>query len=281
MINSIKFLKNGKGHLGDFLAYSLFFLALAGWTWFILLKYLRFEYWDWDLAFFSQATWNIMHGSQYSSLFYVNFFGNHANLIVYLILPFYAIFSHPLTLVFLKIASYLTGALILYHPAKEKLTAIPAVIIMLCYITYPPNLHAMNYEFDFETLSPLFLFLLYYFFVKNKFWPFLITSLTTILIKENMPLIIIAFGIYALFSKKKDKLRWAVIPFLLGAIGLYFLTAIFIPSMTNSTSYYYLTNYHDLGNTPFEILFTLITQPAKISILLFSAQKLHLLFEMF
>ncbi|HOW36312.1 MAG TPA: DUF2079 domain-containing protein [Candidatus Omnitrophota bacterium] len=265
----------------DIIALGLCLSAIILWTKILVDKYLRFGYYDWDLAFFSQATWNLLHGSQYSSLFGLNFFSNHANFIAYLILPVYALSPHPMTLVFLKVLSCVGGAFILYKIAKETLGWTPAVLLMFLYLIYPANIFTVIYEFDFETLSPVFLFLMFYFFKKERFIPFLITALLTIIIKENMPLIVAAFGVYALFSRKKNKLLWGVLPLALGLISFYVLITLVIPSFSSDGNYIYLGQYQSFGHSPFEIIKAVLSHPLQTLKVLFEPAKLRLLRELF
>lgn len=235
-------------------------------VWVALLnyKYLHFGYYDWDLAFFAQAMWNLAHGSAHVSLFDTNVFANHANLIAYLILPLYKIFPHPLTLVSLKVASYVIAGFVLYILAKEKLGFLTAAILTLLYFIYPPNLFGIVYEFDFESLAPAFLMLLYYFYVKDRWGGFIICALILILIKENLPLVVLAFGIHGMFVKK-DKLRWGIVPLILGLGSFIVLTQVFISWMGGRHLGYhpYLSHYNTYGSSLSEILCNILLHPIR------------------
>lgn len=264
----------------DLLALGLLTGTFLAWAFLLVKKYFTFGYFDWDFAFFHQATWNILHGSSYSSLFDTNFFGNHSNLIVFFCLPLYALVQHPLTLVFLKLISYIFAAYILYKLGKESIGTTGAAILMAVYLAYPPNIFGLIYEFDFESLSPAFLFLLFYFYSKKYWKAFLGTALLTILVKENMPLIIITFGIYALFSRGRSKWLWGVVPFILGMISFYFLTYIFIPHFTQSNIYPYAGHYQQFGQSPFGIILSLIMNPLQMKRHLFTPVNLKFLFDL-
>ncbi len=264
----------------DRLALGLLTGTFLAWAFLLIKKYLTFGYFDWDFAFFHQATWNILRGSSYSSLFDTNFFGNHSNLIVFLCLPLYALIQHPLTLVFLKLISYILAAYILYKLGKESIGTVGATILMAAYLAYPPNIFGLIYEFDFESLSPFFIFLLFYLYTEKRWMPFLVTALATILIKENMPLIIAAFGIYAFFSSGRSKWRWGAVPFILGVVSFYFLTYIFIPYFSGSRIHPYVGHYEQLGHSPFGIIWSLITNPWQIKPYLLQPVNLKFLFDL-
>ncbi|MBF0503474.1 MAG: DUF2079 domain-containing protein [Candidatus Omnitrophica bacterium] len=206
----------------------------------LLYKYYSLGYSDWDLAFFSQAMWNLCHGHTYVSLFEINFFSNHANLIALLLVPFYKIFPHPVTLLTLKLASFSVASYILYLLTKEKLGQKSALIVLCLYWLCPANIYSISYEFDFENLAPAFIMLTFYYYSKNRWMPFLISSIFLIIIKENMPLIIVAFGIHGWLTKS-DKIRWGLVPTILGAVLFYGLAFIFVPLMGG----------HSLGQHPY------------------------------
>ncbi len=254
---------------------TIFFLIFAA---FAIYRYYNFHYTDWDLAFFSQAMWNLLNGKQFVSLFGINFFSNHSNLIALLILPFYGLWPHPLLLVFLKILSFTGGAFVFYLIAKRSESFAPAIILMVLYLTYMPNLFGLIYEFHFESIAPFFLFLLYFAFTRNRKVLFFMTALILMLIKENMPLIIVAFGIYAFFSKKKDRIFWSVLPVASGLLVFYFLTSTFIPYFSSADTHHYLTHYGYLGTTSiFDLTGSALANPMKVFQALFSVKNILLL----
>ena len=275
-------LKSPKINHSRFLALGLLAIIFVGWAFLLVQKYLAFGYYDWDLAFFNQATWNILHGSSHSSLFDINFFGNHSNLIIFLCLPIYIFFQHPLTLVFFKLFSFLGGAYVLYRLAKERLGNPLAILIMFLYCFYPPNMFGLIYEFDYESLSPIFLFGIIYFFEKRSFKFFIFTALLTMLIKENMPFIVMTFSIYALFSRGRNRFIWALIPFVLASIMFYVLIYIFIPFCRGQETHPYLGLYTQFGgSTPLGVILNILKHPWQVSPFLTKPVNLELLFQLF
>ncbi len=246
--------------LTDWLALGIAFLFFNACAVFLYLKYYTFGYTDWDLAFYNQAMWNLsFHGNQFSSLFDRNLLGNHANLIAFLLIPLYRIFPHPLTLVFTKLFVFTIAAVVFYRYAKLKLCPVVAISMMLLYLIYPANLFSIIYEFDFESLSPVPLFLLYIFYQQKNFRAFLCTAILTILIKENLALIVCVFGLTGLFSKEKWK--WGVIPLALGSIAFVLLTQVLIPYFSPTGKHLYAYLYSELGQTPTQIAWKLLSHP--------------------
>ena len=189
-------------------------------------KYINFGYHDWDFALYANAMWNLSHGSFHSSVFGTNFLTNHAEYFSFILVPVYRLFGHPFLLIVLKLFSFTAGSFVLYLIAKKNLGWPTATVLMLLYQLYPPNFFMLIYEFHFENLAILFIFLLYYFFTNQKLTPFLITALFASLIKENIALIVTTFGIYAIFSKRGNKFAWIMGPLFLG--GGTFLLSMFV-----------------------------------------------------
>lgn len=264
----------------DFAARLICVLVFFFWSFVLIRKYINFGYDDWDLAFFNHATANLLRGQTYNSIFDVQFFGNHSNLIAFFILPIYVIAPHPLTLVFLKVLSLIAGGYIFYKVILDKLGGKVSLCLLLLYLFYPANIFGILYDFDYESLSPVFLFAMYYFFKKDKFPPFFITALFTMTIKENMPLIVLAFGILS-FLTKKDKIKWGGLTVAVAIGAFYYLTSVFIPSFRQDQAHGYVGFYAQFGNSPLQIILNILLKPWTIFPVIFQPMNLRLMFEWF
>ena len=270
----------------DWIAFGLCVSAFFIWGALLTQKYYFLGYYDWDLALYAQAMWSLCRGEFYSSLFDINFLANHAEYISFFIAPIYAIFKHPLTLVFLKVLSYSLGAYVFFHISRSVLSPRLSLAFMLLYLIFPANIYAMLYEFHIESVNIAFLFLLFYFFERKSLAPFYITAFFTALIKENMSPILVAFGLYAIFSTK-DKFRWGIIPIIFGSLVFYVSMFIITPALRQMASFGpgvlpengYLYLYSYLGSTPLEIVKNVFFHPEKIFSVLFEPSRLKYLNE--
>ena len=247
----------------NFIALIICLIAFCVWGEVLITKYANFGYGDWDLAFFSQAMWNLSHGNPYVTLFDTNFFGNHANFIALFILPLFYLFPHPFTLIVTKLLFFVGSAFLLFRIAQKQIRSWPALVVMGLYLIYPPNVFAMLYEFDFEALAPFFIFLLFLTYQEKWFLGFIATAVALILIKENMPLIVIMFGIHALITRKGERVRWGGVPLIMGAAAFYFITAKVIPALSSAPKNIYLSSYSHLGNSLSGVILTLLSNPLK------------------
>jgi uncharacterized membrane protein len=203
--------------------------------------------------------WALSHGSAYVSLFDVNFFANHANLIALLLVPLYKIFPSPVTLLVLKLISFFSASFVLYLLAKERLGESLALLVMGLFWAYSANIFGLMYEFDFENLALPFVMFMIYFYAHDNWKGFIINSIVLIFIKENLPLVVLGFGIHGLLTKT-DKLRWALVPIVLGAVSFYTLAFVFVPLMGKHTfgEHPYMVHYASLLKQPAQALSSVI-----------------------
>jgi uncharacterized membrane protein len=239
--------------------------------WFNLLayKYLNLAYYDWDLAFFTQACWQLLHGSQFTSVTGINYFGDHSYFITFLYLPFFALAPHPLTLVILKLIAFLVAAYLFYKIAYEVLGQSTALVLMVLYILFPANIFSILYEFNPESFAPPVLFWMYMAFQNKQWRSFLAASLVLMLIKENMCLLVCTFSLYGLFKKNfPPKIAW--FNFLLGVVVFTILVMDVVPYFRHLSYHPFVVRYSYLGGSIAEIIFNLFTHPLLIFKVLFN-----------
>lgn len=246
------------------LAFSLGVFFLILWVWILLYKYYYFQYYDWDLAFFNQAMWNLLSGRLHVSLFGIPFFANHSNFFALLLLPLYAVFPHPLTLVFLKLLAYLSAGFVFYYFVQKRTGKGTGLLFMLLYLVSLPNIYGVLYEFHFESLSPVMLFLLFYFFSEKRIRAFWITSALLMTLKENMPLVVAVFGVCGLLSGGRSRLAWGVIPLGVSLAVFFLLTARVIPAFSGTDAHPYLGHYAHLGAGSDNMVLGAISRPGTI-----------------
>ncbi|MBF0386751.1 MAG: DUF2079 domain-containing protein [Candidatus Omnitrophica bacterium] len=256
----------------DLWAVGLCFLAAAVWIGFNYFQFTSFGYKDWDLALYAQVSWNICRGSCSSTLWGMNFLGNHAEYIAFFAAPIYCLFRHPLTLLVLNALLFAFGAYIFYVIARYKLGHLPGLMFLLFYLLHPANIYMLSYEFHFESFAPCFIFLAYYFFERDRFRAFFITCLALCLIKENIVTIVVMFGFLGLFFKGKKRWLWGLAPIALGCAVFYLELFVLIPYFHKiSSQSVYWSMYQSYGSTPVQIAGNIATQPAKLFFDIFSA----------
>lgn len=241
------------------------------WAAALVYKYVHLGHFDWDLAFFTQACWQLLHGSQYVPLVGINYFGDHSYFITFLILPFFALVPHPLTLVFFKLAAYLASAFLLYKLLRRDLPQWLSVGLMTAYLLLPANCLTVLYEFNPESLAVPFIVLLFDAFERKRWRLFWVSAAALLLIKENFALVTAAFGVYGWVMAKdpRQKYHSGVLVALSAAI-FYVLAMVVIPLLRHSSTHAFVVRYSYLGSSLEEILRNLFLKPQMVLEQLFS-----------
>ncbi|RKY30383.1 MAG: hypothetical protein DRP74_07140 [Candidatus Omnitrophota bacterium] len=243
-----------------------------------VFKYYSFSYNDFDLAIHSQVLWNLLRGVLYNSVLGINFLGNHAHFVSFLIAPVYKILPHPLTLLFLQAFALGLGAWPLYLLAKSVLNYRWALAVSFIYLFYPALGYVNLFEYHPTVFATLFLFFTLYYFYKERFVFFSVFMILSMLCQENIPLAIIALGFYALIKRRKFK--WVILPILLG--GLYFVFCIFwLMPYFNKNTIQFITIYGHLGRSYPEILINIFRHPIAVTKFMFMKEKILYLINIF
>jgi len=245
---------------------------------FCSLKYYGFDYADFDLAIHDQIIWNILHGSIYNSILGTDFLGNHVHLISFLVAPIYWFIPHPLFLLFLQTLFLAAGVVPLYALARLYHDHRMSLIIALIYLIYPGLGFTNLFEFHPTCFATFFLLCTAYYFYKENFLLFNVFMVLSLLCQENIALIFIMWGVYALFLKRQWK--WVWWPSCLGLV--YFLLCVYvILPFYNKNTFNFFNIYGPLGGSLGQIIHNCFLHPAKVLSLLIKPKKLIYLKELF
>ncbi len=243
------------------------------------LKYRSFSYNDMDLFAIGQIFWNTIRGN-----FVVDaigertvFSGGHFFLIIFLLAPFYAVYPHPLTLLFMQSIALAVPAYFIFRLACDKIDTTFATYFALAYLLYPPLAYVNLFEFHIIAFVPLFLIPMFISFDKQRFWPFVLFMFLALSCKEDVSLVIFGLGIYALFKyarlkrpfvRRKD-CKWIIVPLLSGVLWLVLVTKFIQPVFRAaelkeiSGSSPISSFYAWLGHTPGEMLRNIFLHPGQ------------------
>src|SRR3989344_429039 len=256
MTNKIKKIIDNYGGLILGLAiifYILFFSLASVW------KYYNFGYNALDLAIINQAFFNSSQGNFFAlSIHPPTYLGDHFTPILILLLPVYFLFKHPISLLILQTLALGLSSWPLYLISKNVLNKNWALLIGLAWVLNPYVGNINLFEFHFLPFAVFFIFWIFYFFLTNKFWPFIIFSCLALLVQEDVSLVIFMFGILAILAKRKAK--WWLTPLVISTA--YFLTVLkFINLFTDSGQYKFFIYYSWLGENWVEFIKNLLLKP--------------------
>ena len=275
---------------GAILCFILVFAGTAG------EKYASFSFGDIDLALINQTTWNALHGQLWggSPGQATIFNGGHVFLVLLLVLPLYALWQSPLLLLLLQAAALGLGAWPLARLARGKLGKPYGIVFAAAYLLYPAMNYACLYEFHPVTLATPLLLGAAWALIEGKktaYWILLALALSC---REDVAIPAMALGLFALIQagemepgRKKNQVLLGLGTLL--AATVWFLLCIKViqpagvPEAVKGTEAAEagMSFYGWLGNSPGEMLNTLLTKPGLVWSNVFTEPKrlylLHLL----
>jgi uncharacterized membrane protein len=242
---------------------ALLFAALtftvSWWHWW------TFQYGTFDLAFYVQALWLALRGQWMVSLLNVPLMGNHAEPVVFLLTPLFALWPHPMLLVAVQTLAFATMPFTA-HRIGRRLGLEPraALLLALTTIATPAAFSIGIYEFHPEALSaPLLLLLIEARLAewRGRYWLWFLMVLS---VKENMaPLLVMFCGVFAVLEWKRGRawqLAWNLLPAGVAAAWLWYYGKVLSPAL-NAGNVDYLQLYGHLGKSPGDIIGKFFTEP--------------------
>lgn len=228
-----------------------------------------FEYRTFDLAFYVQALSQFLHGHTDVSLLRVPLLGNHAEPIVFLIAPIFAVIRHPLVFVVAQNAMLATMGPVGYDIGRRLgLTAKQAALLAVALLAAPATCFVALHEFHPEALSAPLLLLMLRARLQGSVRRHWLWFLAVLACKENMALLLIAYCAVYLFLERKRgwaKLHsWYAWPLALAGVWFLIATKLLLPAL-NSGNVDYLALYDRLGASPGEIVRNFFTEPGRLT----------------
>ncbi|GIW05226.1 MAG: hypothetical protein KatS3mg060_0031 [Dehalococcoidia bacterium] len=243
--------------VGMVIVFIVFFAALS------VHRHLTFGTAGNDLGNMDQAVWNTSQGRWFESTNWrggTNRLGAHVEPILIPISALYWVAPSPLTLLVLQAVLVGLGALPLFWLAVRRLGNTWAALPFAgSYLMFPSLQAAVLYEFHPLTLTAPFFALAVAGLLERKTALFVTGTVLAVACKEDMPLVAIGMGLYAIVFQRRWWLGGATI--VLAALWFVFVNLLVIPSFNPGGASPYLPRYRDLGSSVPEILLTMITQP--------------------
>ncbi len=265
---------------GDGIFFCLVLVYLLTFGILSTLRYLAFKMGDlyisssWDLAQYSQLTWNSMHGRLFENTIVFDaplILGKTFVPIILAFVPLYGLWSDPIVLLILQTSALAASAMPIYWFAKPRIGRVLALGFGVAFLI-APGLASINLHEFHE--APLMTFLLAYaiFFLLRRHSPgFLICLGVALLVKEEVAIIAIVLGIYILLVQRQWRLGSAVT--LVGVASSILLLQYIIPFFRGAefgAGFYYFSSgsvalgssrYSYLGTNLSQIIVTLIARP--------------------
>lgn len=252
-----------------------------------------------DLTNFAQAMWNTTQGRIMQNTFNYsihnfwgqdtrereipndsNIFGIHFNPLLFLFVPFYAIYPNPKTLLIIQAFFTSAAGFLVFLLARLKLKKISlSFILTFSFFMYIGVFSSVLNEFHASTLSIFFGLLFIYFYEVGRIKSFLISLMMFLFIQENTAIAAAVFGIYLLIFKKQRILGLFIT--VLSVVYFIVVTKLAIPYFSNYKGYIFESVYgNTLGTNFIEIFQNSITDPQKFIKTIFNNLNLRYVFRL-
>jgi uncharacterized membrane protein len=246
------------------LAALIFSIIVIADSWF---RWATFQYTTFDLAFYAQGLWLAGKGIWHVSLLDVPLMGNHQDPIVFLALPFYKIWSHPMLLVILQTAVLATMPFTGWRIARHlEFGPQAAMWLGLATLLAPATGFVALHEFHPEALTAPLLLLMFEGRLKRRPGVFWLSFILVLACKESMGLLLAWISVvYYVIERDRDRewrIGWNIIPGCV-ALGWFLLCAMLIGPALNGGRVDFLELYSNLGDSGASILGGLVMHPSK------------------
>lgn len=253
---------------GQALIFSVALVFFAVCTWASYARWANFEYRTFDLAYYVQALWQLIHGQFQVSVQGVPLLGNHVEPIVFLIAPVFLIARHPLVFVVIQNAALASMGPVAFSIGQQMgFNRKTALLLAVAILVTPATGFIALHEFHPEALTAPFLLLMIQARLRlslRAHWGWLLAVLAC---KENMALLIGAYcAVHFVLCRKRTmaELRaWFLWPMALSILWFLVCAKLITPTL-NSGNIDYLALYDRLGASAGDILLKTVTQPQLI-----------------
>ena len=183
---------------------------------FVLASYGVLRYWtynapNYDFGIFCQMYYNLsktlIPNTTCERDYLLSHFAVHFSPIYYILLPVYWIFPFAETLQISQAVILYSGIIPLLLLAKEKcLSNKLSAALTVIYCAYPALSMGCNFDFHENCfLLPLLLWM-FYFCEREKYIPMAIFTVLALMVKEDVFIYIVIYGIFLIASRRKYKL---------------------------------------------------------------------------
>lgn len=237
-----------------------------------LLQHASFGTNAFDLSVFDFMLWSSARGELMMQPLYggwTTHFGWHFTPILFLWVPFYWVAEGPHVLLLSHVSFGVAFAWMVYTVARDELHDERAAALLGCAaLLYKPWLDALLYDFHPELLFAPLLLLLYRSAVQRpRPWLFWAVAAAVLAIKEDAAIYLAGFALLLAWRHAVVRRRALMLALACGVWLLLVLGAV-LPAIRAAwglgETFVFSELWSDLGATPAQVMWTLLTRPARV-----------------
>jgi uncharacterized membrane protein len=236
-----------------------------------------------DLGVHEQVLWNTMHGriaavSPFGTT--DSYLGIDIIIVELLLTPLYALYPRTETMLVMQAVLASTGAVPLFLLARERTgLAIYGLLAAFLYFATLAVQYAILYEFQIRTVGTVLFLWAFLYFERKRFWLFLLFGVLAIWTRSEAGFVLAAIGLYALLHRRSWP--WVAAPVVVGLGWVALCVQILIPSFRAEHDFLYSLIYTWMGDTPLEMIRTLLFRPGYVAEHVLTPEKLAYLLDLF
>ncbi|MDO8480903.1 MAG: DUF2079 domain-containing protein [Nanoarchaeota archaeon] len=236
-----------------------------------LLKHYAFYSTGYDLGIYDQTLAGYLKGALYSGIVGYPLLGMHVEVVLFLLLPFYALFKGPVILLFFQALALAASVFPLHRFSRKWLGEAESMLLVFSWLFFPTLLYVALFDFHPVALAVPAVMYAVVFLEEKKMGKMLLMLLLATLCKEIFSFLFITFGAYVAAARKKWLLGGGMALF--GA--LWFAAAFYgvSASVYQGPNVFFEGNPY-FGNTVGESIVTVLTRPLYTLAFLFQPEKM-------
>ncbi|MFH1171778.1 MAG: DUF2079 domain-containing protein [bacterium] len=233
-------------------------------NWFRQVNLVTAQY---DMGNMDQVLWHTLHGDWFrmTSPVYGNLeprTATHADFLLLLYLPAYALFPDPRTPLLLQVLAVASGVIPLFWMGRKRLGAPTASIIAVLYLLFPALEYAVTFDVHAVVLAIPLLLWVWWALTERRWWLYWICIGLLLLAKEEVGLTVAALGCFWVW--RRGYRVPSLVTILLGIGWTALMLGWAIPAARHAPGHFAITYYADFGGTYPSILSSVLDHPMQV-----------------
>jgi uncharacterized membrane protein len=254
------------GLLSVIVVYTAFFIAYS------LQKHAAFQTTGFDLGNHDQAMWNTLRGKPLAMTTMQNIpsrWALHFEPILLLLVPIYAAFSFPQTLLILQTVLVALGSVPIFLLARRNLASdLAGLVFATVYLLFPALQAAITFDFHAVAMASTFISFALWFLATRRYRLLVIMALLAMSCKEDISLSVLMMGVYVWLAQRQR--RWGVTIIVLSALWFALVNLMVIPATSPTGDNIHLARYDRLGSSMGQLMGNVLLHPVTTLGLMFS-----------
>lgn len=214
-----------------------------------------------DLAIFDQVVWRYSHfQAPFSSIKGEDILGDHFHPLVAVLAPLYWVWSNPRMLLIAQAILVAVSIVAVFLFARDRIGRGAAYALAVAYAVFWGIQVGVGFEFHELAFAPLLIACAILFLDRRQWGRFWIAIGLLLLVKEDLALLVVFFGVYVLTLREW---RHGAALVIVGVAWFELTTKVFIPDLSAHGSYSYWS-YGELGKNLPSALFALVKGPWRV-----------------